>query len=132
MRRPRAGSMIGTVASPTRHAMPAADAAWLHMDRPTNPMVVNSLSVLGGVPDHEAVVALLQERLVDRFPRFRQRIADPLGRRPAFEDDPSFEIEAHLHRRALPRPAIGQRWRSWSVTWSARRWTPTGRSGTPT
>lgn len=92
------------MASPTRHAMPAADAAWLHMDRATNPMVVNSLSVLGGMPDYETVVELLQERLVDRFPRFRQRVVDPLGRRPAFEDDPSFEIEAHLHQRALPAP----------------------------
>jgi diacylglycerol O-acyltransferase len=92
------------MASSTRHAMPAADAAWLHMDRATNPMVVNSLSVLGGVPDHETVVELLQERLVDRFPRFRQRIVDPLGRRPAFVDDPSFDIEAHLHLRALPTP----------------------------
>jgi diacylglycerol O-acyltransferase / wax synthase len=26
-----------------RHPMLAADAAWLHMDRPTNPMVINSV-----------------------------------------------------------------------------------------
>jgi WS/DGAT/MGAT family acyltransferase len=84
--------------------MPAADAAWLHMDRATNPMVVNSLSVLGGVPDRETVVEILQERLADRFPRFRQRVVDPLGRRPAFEDDPNFDVEAHLHLRALPAP----------------------------
>ena len=84
--------------------MPAADAAWLHMDRPTNPMVVNSLSLLAGVPDHELVAELLEERLVARFPRFAQRVVDPLGRRPAFEDDPRFDLEAHLHRRALPAP----------------------------
>jgi len=84
--------------------MPAADAAWLHMDRPTNPMVVNSLSLLAGVPDPEQVAELLQKRLVDRYPRFAQRVVDPLGRRPAFEDDPGFDIEAHLHRRALPAP----------------------------
>jgi len=84
--------------------MPAADAAWLHMDRDTNPMVVNSLSLLGGVPAHEVIVELLEERLVRRFPRFRQRVVDSLGRRPAFEDDPSFDLEAHLHRRALPAP----------------------------
>jgi hypothetical protein len=39
----------------TRHAMPAADAAWLHMDRPTNPMVVNSLVVLAEEPDEDVV-----------------------------------------------------------------------------
>jgi WS/DGAT/MGAT family acyltransferase len=84
--------------------MPAADAAWLHMDRPTNPMVVNSLVLLGGMPEYDAVAELLEERLVRRFPRFRQRVADPLGRRPAFEDDPSFELSNHLHRLALPEP----------------------------
>jgi WS/DGAT/MGAT family acyltransferase len=84
--------------------MPAADAAWLHMDRDTNPMVVNSLSLLGGAPDVETISRLLEDRLVSRFPRFRQRIADPLGRRPAFEDDPNFDLRAHLHRRALPSP----------------------------
>ncbi len=91
--------------APTRHAMPAADAAWLHMDRATNPMVVNSLSLLAAVPDYDAVLELLEERLVGRFPRFRQRVVDPLGRRPAFEDDPGFDLEAHVHRRALPAPA---------------------------
>jgi WS/DGAT/MGAT family acyltransferase len=84
--------------------MSAADAAWLHMDRPTNPMVVNSLVLLGGMPEYDVVAELLEERLVPRFPRFRQRVADPLGRRPAFEGDPSFELSNHLHRLALPDP----------------------------
>ena len=98
----RSRAIIGSMAPPTRHAMPAADAAWLHMDRPTNPMVVNSLVELGGMPDPELVAGLLEERLVRRFPRFRQRVVDPVGRRPAFEEDLSFEISNHVHRRALP------------------------------
>jgi diacylglycerol O-acyltransferase / wax synthase len=88
----------------TRHAMPAADAAWLHMDRPTNPMVVNGLVVLGETPDPDAVAEVLERRLAARFPRFRQRIAEPLGRGPAFEDDPSFDVGDHLHRVVLPAP----------------------------
>lgn len=88
----------------TRHALPAADAAWLHMDRPTNPMVVNSLVVLEDSPDWELVEQRLEERLVGRFPRFRQRVVDSIGRRPAFEDDPAFDLSNHLHRRALPSP----------------------------
>lgn len=83
--------------------MPPADAAWLHMDRRTNPMVVNSLVMLGATPDLDAVAELLERRLVAPFPRFRQRVSDPLGR-PAFEDDLSFEIHSHLHRLALPTP----------------------------
>jgi diacylglycerol O-acyltransferase / wax synthase len=92
------------MASSTRQAMPAADAAWLHMDRATNPMVVNSLVMLEGRPEQEVVVELLERRLVERFPRFRQRVVDALGRRPAFEDDPNFELEGHLHRLVLPEP----------------------------
>ncbi|HEX8958604.1 MAG TPA: wax ester/triacylglycerol synthase domain-containing protein, partial [Solirubrobacterales bacterium] len=88
----------------SRHAMPAADAAWLHMDRPTNPMVVNGLFLLGRAPDFDLMAARLEERLVARFPRFRQRVVDPLGRRPAFEDDPAFDLDSHLHRLALPPP----------------------------
>ncbi len=87
----------------SRHPMPPADAAWLHMDRRTNPMVVNSLVMLGGTPDLDAVAELLERRFVAPFPRFRQRVSDPLGR-PAFEDEPSFDIRSHLHRLALPAP----------------------------
>jgi diacylglycerol O-acyltransferase len=88
----------------SRHAMPAADAAWLHMDRPTNPMVVNGLVMLGEMPDPEVVAETLERRLVGRYPRFRQRVVETLGRAPAFEDDPSFDLGSHLHRRALPAP----------------------------
>lgn len=84
--------------------MPAADAAWLHMDRPTNPMVVNSLVTLAEAPSLESVAEVVDKRLVRRFPRFRQRVADRLGRPPAFEDDPFFDLGDHLHRRALPAP----------------------------
>jgi diacylglycerol O-acyltransferase / wax synthase len=57
--------------------MSNADAAWLHMDRPTNLMVVNGLMWLDGPVDAERVKAIVRERLVERFPRFRQRIAEP-------------------------------------------------------
>ena len=90
--------------SASRQTMPAADAAWLHMDRPTNPMVVNSLVQLASPPELDRVRAVIGERMVARFPRFRRRVVDPLGRTPAFEDDPFFEIGNHVHRRALPAP----------------------------
>ena len=88
----------------SRHTMPAADATWLHGDRPTNPLVVNGLVILGEAPDSDRVAEALQRRLVDRFPRFRQRVAEPLGRAPAFEDDLSFDLGSHLHHLALPQP----------------------------
>lgn len=83
--------------------MPPTDAAWLHMDRPTGPMVVNTLILFAETPDFEEMAEVLQHRLVDRFPRFRQRVVNPLGR-PAFEDDPYFDVRDHLGRLTVPGP----------------------------
>jgi diacylglycerol O-acyltransferase / wax synthase len=85
--------------------MPAADAAWLHMDRPTNPMVVNCVIWFDQPLDWERAREIFTRRIVDRFPRFRRRVSEPLGRTPRFEDDPEFAIEQHMHRVALPAPA---------------------------
>jgi diacylglycerol O-acyltransferase / wax synthase len=85
-------------------SMPAADAAWLHMDRPANPMVVNSVIWFDEPLDWERVKSVVSLRLVDQFPRFRRRVGDPLARPPRFEDDSEFDVEQHLHRLALPAP----------------------------
>ena len=99
----------------SRHTMPAADATWLHGDRPTNPLVVNGLVMLGEAPDPDRVAEALQRRLVDRFPRFRQRVVEPLGRAPAFEDDlvlrprePSAPFGAPGSRRPGRAPGPGR------------------------
>jgi WS/DGAT/MGAT family acyltransferase len=85
-------------------ALPAADAAWLHMDRPTNPMVVNAVIWFAEPLDWERVRDVVRTRLVDELPRFRQRISERVPGRPRFEDDPEFELDQHLHRLALPAP----------------------------
>jgi WS/DGAT/MGAT family acyltransferase len=84
--------------------LPAADAAWLRMDRPHNLMVVNTVLVLERAPAPGALEAVLLERLVERFPRFRRRVVEsgPL-RRPAFADT-SFRISDHLLAARLPAP----------------------------
>ena len=88
------------------HRMSNADAAWLHMDRPTNLMVVNALLWFDEPLDLDRARAVVRERLVERFPRFRQRVAEPrLGIGvPSWEDDPSFDLDLHIHRVALPAP----------------------------
>lgn len=45
-------------------------------------------------------------RLVDRNPRFGQRVLTPVGRLtpPAWCDDPDFDIDHHLRRLAVPAP----------------------------
>jgi len=83
--------------------MPAADAAWLHMDRPLNPMVVNSVIWFDEQLDWERLREVVQRRIVDEFPRFRRCVHETV-RGPRFEDDPEFDIEQHMHRRALPAP----------------------------
>ena len=90
----------------SKKRMSNADAAWLHMDRPTNLMVVNSVMWTAEPVDRERVRAVIQERLVDRFPRFSQRIAEPfLGIGvPSWEDDPNFDLDLHIHEVALPAP----------------------------
>ena len=83
-----------------------ADAAWLHMDRPTNLMVVNSLLWFDEQLDLDRAREVVRERLVERYPRFRQRIAEPpfgVGL-PSWEDDPDFDLDVHLHHLALPAP----------------------------
>lgn len=86
--------------------MSNADAAWLHMDRPTNLMVVNALMWFEEPLDVDRAREVLRTRLVERFPRFKRRIAEPplgLGV-PSWEDDPNFDLDLHLHRMALPDP----------------------------
>jgi len=83
-----------------------ADTAWLHMDRPTNLMVINSVELFDEPVDWERVKQIIQSRLVDRYPRFRQRVVQsrlPL-RPPRWEDDPDYMLEHHVHHFALPAP----------------------------
>ncbi|MGA2924683.1 MAG: wax ester/triacylglycerol synthase family O-acyltransferase [Solirubrobacteraceae bacterium] len=86
--------------------MSNVDAAWLHMDRPTNLMVVNSLLWFDEPVDVGRVREILRSRLVEPFPRFRQRVTEPrLGiGSPSWEDDPSFDLDLHVHHRAVPAP----------------------------
>ena len=81
--------------------MSHADAAWLRMDRPTNLMVINSLMWFDEPPDWDRLRANYVERIVERFPRFRQiaRTGGPLGG-PHWEDDP------RLRRRTTTSTAI--------------------------
>src|SRR5689334_4092668 len=87
------------------HAMSSADAAWLHMDRATNLMVINAVLWFDAPLDWEATQGVFVERIVERFPRFRQRIDEGLpGRPPVWRDQDAFEPRLHFHRHALPAP----------------------------
>ncbi len=88
----------------------SADAAWLHMDRPTNLMVINSVLLFDERLDWERFADVVRRRLVEPYPRFHQRVVD--GRLafdgPHWQEDPDFDLDRHLHRRGLPAPGEEQ------------------------
>jgi WS/DGAT/MGAT family acyltransferase len=85
-----------------REKMSAVDTAWLRMDRPTNLMMILGIMVFARRMDFTRLRNTIAARLVGRYRRFRQCAVQEVG--GAFwEDDPDFDIDAHLRRRALPK-----------------------------
>ncbi|HEU4326403.1 MAG TPA: wax ester/triacylglycerol synthase family O-acyltransferase [Roseiflexaceae bacterium] len=83
----------------------SVDTAWLRMEDPTNLMMITGVLVFDQPLSLEMLRQVVEQRLL-AFRRFRQRVMRPaLGLGPPFwEDDPHFDIQAHLHRIALPAP----------------------------
>lgn len=101
-----AGGRRGRTVVRMGHRLSSADAAWLHMDRPNNLMVINSVLLFEEPVDWERAKQVTQRRLVDQYPRFRERVVEssvPL-RGPRWEPDPDFALEHHMHHLALPAP----------------------------
>ena len=88
-----------------REPVSPVDTAWLRMDTPTNLMMITGVMVFDEPFAFEQLEALLRERLLKQR-RFRQRVVEsrlPLVV-PHWEDDPHFDLRAHIHRVALPSP----------------------------
>jgi len=84
--------------------MSAVDTAWLRMDRPTNLMMIVGVMVFDHRMDFDRLRDTIETRLVGRYRRFRQCAVQEVA--GAFwEDDPDFDMDAHLRRRALPTGA---------------------------
>jgi diacylglycerol O-acyltransferase len=84
----------------------AVDTMWLNMDRPNNLMVIDSIMWFDGPVAWDRLTPVIQHRLVDRYPVFRQRpvaSSSPVGM-PHWRDDPDFSLTRHLHRVVLPSP----------------------------
>ncbi len=88
-----------------RTSFSPVDATWLRMDRLTNKMMITGVMMFEQPLDFARVREIVDTRML-RHDRFRQRVREtPLGLiLPAWEDDPHFDINAHLHRVALPAP----------------------------
>jgi WS/DGAT/MGAT family acyltransferase len=85
--------------------MTSVDRSWLLADGPKNRMVINGLWIFTEPLDHERFVRTLAERFLT-IRRFRQRVVEPPGAigRAYWEDDPNFDLRAHIRRIALPAP----------------------------
>jgi len=86
-----------------RERMSGVDTAWLHMDRPTNLMMIVGVLMLEERVDFERLQRTIAARLL-HFERFRQCVVeDATG--ASWVADREFDIAAHVHRAALPSPA---------------------------
>jgi len=83
--------------------MTSVDTAWLRMDGPGNSMMIVGVSATATPLRPADFRRMLEQRLLC-FPRFRHRpVADALG--ASWVEDDAFDLDAHLQRVALPRPA---------------------------
>jgi diacylglycerol O-acyltransferase / wax synthase len=88
-----------------REKMSSVDTAWWHMESPVNLMMITTIMVFTGRPDYERLVQTIAARLLV-YDRFRQKVLDPAAPWSAtrWEPDPHFDLDAHIHRIALPEP----------------------------
>lgn len=86
--------------------MTAADAVWLHMDRPESRMIVTAMLSFDELVPIERVRRLIAERLVAVYPRFSRRVIEPgLGvGPPRWELYRAFSIEDHVIADTLAAP----------------------------
>ena len=83
----------------------SVDAAWLHMDTPSNLAVITGVLSFQEPLDYERLVTVLETRFLTQR-RFRQRVRPshlPLGL-PSWEYDPQFDLLNHLECISLPEP----------------------------
>ena len=90
-------------AEPAVIQLSSSDSLWLNMDSPENLMVIETVMWFHHRLDYDAVVAAVQERVVDRYPVFhwRPRINDAVGGRDEWVDDTDFDIHRHVIEHEL-------------------------------
>lgn len=83
--------------------MTNSDNFWLHMDHPTNLMIITGIMEFKETLDYDEACLTLEKRLC-AFDRFKQRVVMPLSGYgiASWELDPYFDIRSHFHRVSLP------------------------------
>jgi len=85
--------------------MSNVDAAWLHMEDPTNLMLITGVMSFYEKLDFGDLKELIEDRLLP-FERFRKKVVlSPIpGMGPRWVTDKNFNLHSHLQRVALPDP----------------------------
>jgi WS/DGAT/MGAT family acyltransferase len=86
--------------------MSGVDAAWWHIDRPTNIAMIVGIMTFDTPIERSRLIKVFSERMLIHD-RFRQRVREPLlglGL-PRWEFDPHFNLDYHLPSVRLPEPA---------------------------
>mgnify|MGYP001825083986 FL=1 len=85
--------------------MSNVDAAWLHMESPTNLMLITGVMSFYEKLDFSELKELIEDRFLP-YERFRQKVVLSTipGVGPRWVDDPHFNLRSHLQRIALPDP----------------------------
>ena len=88
-----------------REYLSSIDTAMLHLDEPTNPMVITAVMIFKAPIDFARLSQTVEIRILG-MRRFRQRLAwSRLGTgKPYWQDDLYFDLGYHLQRATLPPP----------------------------
>lgn len=89
-----------------RRPVGPVDTLWLRADHPTNLMVIDSMLWVEGRVDVPRLEAVIQRRMIDRYPVFHQRLApdSTLVLPNQWEDDPEFSLAHHIRVVELDEP----------------------------
>lgn len=85
--------------------MSRADAAWLHMEDPSNLMMITALFTFKGKLDPDRMKTLLEQQLI-AYDRFKMRVGYPkigIGR-PLWKQYRHFNLDDHMDVRTLEAP----------------------------
>ena len=85
--------------------MSGVDAAWWHIDRPTNIAMIVGIMTFDTPIERPRLIEVFTDRMLVHD-RFRQRVREPLLRLglPRWEFDPHFDLNYHLPSVRLPEP----------------------------
>ncbi len=89
----------------SRNPMSPTDAAWYHMDGPSNLAMVTGILLTKRPLDFDKVRAVYRDRL-SGYERFHQRVVEHglVLETPYWEDVVQFDMDQHLHHVSLPAP----------------------------